>query len=371
MGLWDKITGQFVDVIEWVDDSRDTLVWKFPDKDKEIKMGAQLTVRPSQAAVFINEGKLADVFTEGRYELTTRNMPIMTTLKSWKYGFDSPFKADVYFVNLQEFRNNRWGTKQPIMVSDPEFSLVQLRAFGTFNFKIADPEKFLRQYASTDKHLTTDTLMEDFRSMILTDFSNTLKRAGTSIAEINMRANELGGELLPMMQEEFEPVGLELTAFYVESVSLPPEIMQALNEQDLEYRGKKKMGTLDNELELQNIMGKANISQNVGDMEKFQQMMAAMSLDNNGNSSGGGEMSEMMKGMMQMGMMQQMMQNNPGMTNPGAAQNTPPAPNGGGSEEMSKEDLMKMLKDLGELKSAGILSEEEFEAKKKDLLARL
>lgn len=368
MGLWDKITGQFIDVIHWVDDSRDTLVWKFPDKDMEIKMGAQLTVRPSQAAVFVNEGKLADVFTEGRYELTTRNMPIMTTLKSWKHGFDSPFKADVYFVNLQEFRNNRWGTKQPIMVSDPEFSLVQLRAFGTFNFKIADPEKFLRQYASTDKHLTTDTLMEDFRSLILTDFSNTLKRSGKSIAEINMRANELGEELLPAMQDDFSAVGLELTAFYVESVSLPPEIMQALNEQDLEYRKAKKMGTLDNELEMQNIMGKANISQNVGDMEKFQQMMAAMSFDKNGNPSGGGEMSEMMKGMMQMGMMQQMMQNNPGMMNPGA-QNAP-AQNAGG-DEMSKEEVMKMLKDLGELKSAGILSEEEFEAKKKDLLARL
>ena len=136
MGLFDKIRNEFVDIIEWVDNSTDTIVWKFPRYQNEIKMGAQLTVREGQAAVFLNEGVVADVFQPGRYELTTQNMPIMTTLRGWKYGFNSPFKADVYFVNLRQFVNQKWGTKNPIMLRDPEFGPIRLRAFGNFSFLV-------------------------------------------------------------------------------------------------------------------------------------------------------------------------------------------------------------------------------------------
>ncbi|MEL6845041.1 MAG: SPFH domain-containing protein, partial [Bacteroidota bacterium] len=140
MGLFDFIKGQFIDVIEWVDYQRDVLVWKFPDQDKEVKMGAQLTVRESQAAILINEGKMADVFEPGRYELTTRNMPIMTTINSWKYGFDSPFKVDIYYFNTRQFTDNKWGTPSPVTIPDSKFGQVELRSFGTYNFRISDFE---------------------------------------------------------------------------------------------------------------------------------------------------------------------------------------------------------------------------------------
>ena len=143
MGLWDKISGQFIDVIEWIDDSRDTIVYRFNRAGNEIKYGAQLTVREGQQAVFINEGQLADVFPPGRYELSTQNMPILTTLKSWKYGFNSPFKAEVYFVNMRPFYDNKWGTKNPIRVRDAELGSmgIEIRAFGSFAFKVIEPSR--------------------------------------------------------------------------------------------------------------------------------------------------------------------------------------------------------------------------------------
>jgi len=365
MGLMDFIKGQFIEIIEWVDDSRDTIVWKFPDTDREIKMGAQLTVRDSQVAIFINEGKVADVYGPGRHELVTRNMPIMSDLKGWKYGFNSPFRADVYFVSTRQFANMRWGTKQPIMVSDPEFSMVQLRAFGTFSFQVSDAKVFFAQFAGTDSRVTTDELLEHFRSQVVTEFSNALKKSGKTIAEINFRSGELGAELLPILQPQFDSIGLKLLTFNVESVSLPDEIMAELNKQDLEYRQKKRTMTLEQELELQKLMAKANISQNIGDMQKFMQMQAAVGMENPG--SGGGDMSDMAKAMMQMNMMQQMMQNS-GMMNPGTATQ---APKSNGGEAMSKDQIMALLKELGELKTAGILTEEEFNTKKAELLAKL
>lgn len=359
MGLWSKITGQFIDVIEWVDDSRDTLVWKYPDEDKEIKMGAQLTVRESQAAVFVNEGRIADVFPAGRYELTTRNMPILTTLKSWKFGFDSPFKCDVYFVNLRQFANMKWGTKQPIMVNDPEFMLVPLRAFGTFSFQIGDPAKFFKEFAGTDSHVTTDELLEQFRSSVVTDFSNALKKSGKTLVEINARAQELGAELLPILSPEFEGQGLKLLKFNVESVSLPEEIQKQLTEQDLEIRKTRRGGTAENEVELQRMMNQATLSQNIPDMQKFMQFQAGMGMQNGGDGSS----NDVAKTMLQMQMMQQMMN----QQNQAAA----PANAPGANAAPSREQIMATLKELGELKAAGIINEEEFNEKKKELLARL
>lgn len=364
MGLWSKITGQFIDVIEWVDDSRDTLIWKFPDEDKEVKNGAQLTVRESQVAIFVNEGQLGDVFNPGRHELITRNMPITTTLKSWKFGFDSPFKVDIYFVSTRLFTNMKWGTKQPIMVSDPEFSMVQLRAFGTFNFQIDDAAKFFKQIAGTGHVFTTEELLESLRSTVVTEFTNALKKSGKSIAEINSRTGELGNELLPILEPEFSLMGLKLLRFNVESVSLPENIMAELNRQDMEYRQQKRTGNLSIEQEMQRLMQQASISQNIGDMQKFLQMQAAIGMGKDGTGTGGGgDMSEMMKAMLSMNMMKDVMNN---VQNPGTSstnnQNTP-AP--------TKEQIMQMLKDLGDLKTAGILTDEEFNAKKTELLAKL
>ncbi|MCS7087006.1 MAG: SPFH domain-containing protein, partial [Bacteroidia bacterium] len=192
MGIWDKIRGQLIEVIEWMTDERDILIYKFPDKDREIKMGAQLTVRPGQAAIFLNEGKLADVFMEGRYELTTRNMPVLTKLKSWKYGFDSPFKVDIYFVNLQELSSLKWGTPNPIQFFDPHYSLVELRAFGSVTFRIQDPAKFFARFAGTDSQVTLSEFAPHFRDVIVEEFSKGLKRSGQSLAEIIVNAQELG-----------------------------------------------------------------------------------------------------------------------------------------------------------------------------------
>lgn len=359
MGLWSKITGQFIDIIEWVDESRDTIVWKFPDQDREIKMGAQLTVRESQAAVFVNEGRIADVFPAGRYELTTRNMPILTTLKSWKYGFDSPFKVDVYFVSLRQFANMKWGTKQPIMVNDPEFMLVPLRAFGTFSFQVADPAKFFKEFAGTDPHVTTDELLEQFRSSVVTEFSNALKKSGKSLVEINAKAQDLGTDLAPILAPEFESHGLKLIKFNVESISLPEEIQRELTAQDMEIRKTRRQGTAENEVELQRMMNQATLSQNIPDMQKFMQFQSGLGMQN----SGDGSANDMARTMMQMQMMNQMMNQ---MNNP----NTGASPNSG-TANMTREQVMATLKELGELKSAGILTEDEFNEKKKELLAKL
>lgn len=365
MSIWKKITGQFIDIIEWVDDTRDTLVWKYPDEDKEVKMGAQLTVRESQVALFVNEGKLADVYQPGRHELVTRNMPILSTLRGWKYGFESPFKVDVYFVSTRLFNDMRWGTKQPIMVSDPEFSLVQMRAFGTFSFQVSDAALFFRNFAGTDPHVRTEEVVEQFRSRVVTVFSNALKKSGKTLAEINFKANELGDDLLPMLQPEFAEVGLKLARFNVESVSLPDEIQKALTEQDLEMRGKRKGMSIDNEMEIQRLMNKATLSQNIPDMEKFMQMQAALGMEGTGGAPGEG--SDLMKTMYQMNMMQQML-NKQGTP---AGQSPTAAPAGDAAKPMSREEIMQTLKDLGDLKAAGIVSEAEFEAKKQELLGRL
>jgi membrane protease subunit (stomatin/prohibitin family) len=167
MSFLSKLLNEFIDVIEWVDTTPNTLVWKFPRNDNAIKMGAKLIVRESQAAIFINEGRIADVFMPGTYELQTQNMPILTTLNSWKYGFNSPFKADVYFVSTRQFVNQKWGTKNPVMVRDAEFGPVRLRAFGSFNFKVQDPKLFMDQISATNPDFIVEDINEQLRNTIV------------------------------------------------------------------------------------------------------------------------------------------------------------------------------------------------------------
>ena len=174
MALWDKLKAELIDIIEWTDDSANTMVWRFPRYQNEIKYGAQLTVRESQVAVFVNEGQIADVYQPGRYKLETQNMPILTTIKGWKYGFNSPFKAEVYFVNTKNFTDQKWGTKNPIMLRDAEFGPIRLRAFGTYAVKVNDAGKFIKAIAGTQAHFTVEEIAEQLRNLAVTLFTDAL-----------------------------------------------------------------------------------------------------------------------------------------------------------------------------------------------------
>lgn len=239
MALWDRIKNELIDIIEWTDDSNNTMVWRFPRHQNEIKTGAQLTVRESQVAVFVNEGKLADVFQPGRYKLETQNMPVLTTLKGWKYGFNSPFKVEVYFVNTKNFTDNKWGTQNPIMLRDAEFGPIRLRAFGTYAIKIVDAGKFIKEIAGTQAHFTTEEVSEQLRSMVVTRFTDAVGESKIPVLDLAANYDELSKFINTKINPEFNEYGLELTKFLVENISLPPEVETALDK-------RSSMGILGN-----------------------------------------------------------------------------------------------------------------------------
>ncbi|WGQ10845.1 SPFH domain-containing protein [Pedobacter gandavensis] len=229
MGLFSKLLGEFIDVIEWVDHSQDTLVWKFPRNDNAIKMGAKLTVRESQVAIFMNEGRIADVFLPGMYELSTQNIPILTTLMSWKYGFNSPFQADVYFVSTRTFLNQKWGTKNPVMIRDAEFGPVRLRAFGSFNFKVLDAKLFLTQISATNPNFSIDDINEQLRNTVVSRAMDTVAESKIPVLDLAANYNEVGLLVTQHIQPDFAELGLELSKLLVENISLPPEVEEALD----------------------------------------------------------------------------------------------------------------------------------------------
>ncbi len=229
MAFWDKIKGELIDIIEWMDDSNDTMVYRFERYGNEIKYGAQLVVRESQAAVFINEGKLADVFLPGQYTLETQNLPILSTLKGWKYGFQSPFKAEVYFVNTRRFTDLKWGTRNPIMLRDAEFGPVRLRAFGTYCMRVKDPATFIREIVGTDGHFTTSEITDQLRNMIITRFTDLLGESKIPILDLAGNYNELSDFSTRKLGPEMEPYGLEMTKLLVENISLPQAVEEALD----------------------------------------------------------------------------------------------------------------------------------------------
>ena len=229
MGIFDFLTGEFIDVIHWVDDTRDTIVWRFEREGHEIKYGAKLTVREGQAAVFVHEGQLADVFTPGLYMLETNNMPIMTTLQHWDHGFKSPFKSEIYFVNTTRFNDLKWGTKNPIICRDPEFGPVRLRAFGTYSMRVVDPARFMQEIVGTDGEFTTDEISFQVRNIIVQEFSRVV--AGSGIPVLDMAANT--GDLGKPVSQEINPViqsyGIALPELYIENISLPPAVEAAMD----------------------------------------------------------------------------------------------------------------------------------------------
>lgn len=330
------LKNELIEVIEWQETDKRTILWKFPDKDANIKYGAQLTVRESQAAIFVNEGQIADVYGPGRHMLRTENMPILTRLKSWKHGFNSPFKADVYFVSTRQLTNFKWGTPNPIFINDPEAGRVEVRAFGTYFMKIADPKLFFREYAGTKAILTVSEIGEAFRDLVVPKFAEALSESDATAFDIYSQYSELGETIRPLIQQDLNDFGLELTKFQITSVSLPPAITEHMQQ-----------------------LAKANLTsqEHINKMQQLNQMDVDKLAAERGNYEG-------MKGarndlMMQQMLMQQMMQ----QQNQQQQNNAAPS--------MSREEIMKTLKELGELKEMGILTDEEFNTKKKELLAKL
>jgi len=230
MGLTDFIRSQFIEIIEWTDDSRDTLSFRFPDQDKEIKRGAQLIVRESQRVQFVYLGQFGDAFGPGKHTLTTDNIPILSRLQGWKYGFESPFKADVYFVITRLFTGNKWGTSNPVMIRDQDFGIVRLRAFGTYDFRIVDVPKFLKEVAGTDHHFRLDEFADTMRSRIVSLFSDALASSHVPVLDVATRYSELGEALLPIINPLLvEKYGLEMPSFILENVSVPPEVEAAID----------------------------------------------------------------------------------------------------------------------------------------------
>ena len=234
MGIFDKIkeklSHEFIDIVEWLDYTDDTIAHRFERYQNEIKNGAKLIVREGQAAVFVNEGQLADVFTPGTYDLTTQNLPILTTLKGWKYGFNSPFKAEVYFVNTHLFTDEKWGTKNPITLSDERFGLVEIRAFGTYAFKVSDPGKFIVDIVGTDSNFTNFEINEHLKSLIATRFTDTVGEANLPIELYAANTSELSETCQEVMQPEFQSVGISLEKFYIENVSMPEDLKKEIFE---------------------------------------------------------------------------------------------------------------------------------------------
>lgn len=283
MGLMDYLKTQFLEIIQWEDDSRDTLSWRFPDEDKEIKRGAQLIVRESQTCQFIYLGQFGDTFGPGKHTLVTENIPILSTLKGWKYGFESPFKADIYFVNTRLFTGNKWGTSNPIMLRDPDFGIVRARAFGTFDFKIVDVRTFLKEVAGTDHQFRLDEFADTMRSRIVSVFTDALATAKVPVLDVATRYSEMGAALLPLINPVLTShYGIEMASFIVENVSVPPEVEAAIDKRS----SMAAIGNLNDYVKFQMAEsmakggeggGMANTAAQLGaGLAMGQQMMAAM-----------------------------------------------------------------------------------------------
>ncbi len=303
MGLWDKLFGEFVDVIEWTDSSVDTMVYRFQRYGNEIKFGAKLTVRESQVAVFVSEGEIADILGPGLYELETKNLPILSTLQHWYHGFESPFKAEVYFFNTRQFTDLKWGTKNPIMMRDKEFSMVRLRTFGTYNIRINDPAQFIREIVGTDGHFTIDEISSQLRNLIVTRYTDILGSSEIPVLDLAGNQGQLGELLTQRIAPEFKDYGLELTQVLVENISLPPAVEEALDK-------RTSMGM-------------------IGDLNKYIQFGAAESMQLGNNGGGAGSAIEMglgfaMANKMTADMSSQPQANNPTVVAMAPAAATPP-----------------------------------------------
>ncbi len=303
MGIWDKIKGEFIDIIEWTDSSSDTMVYRFERHGNEIKYGAKLTVRESQVAVFVDEGKFADVFGPGMYTLETSNLPILSTLKGWKYGFESPFKSEVYFVNTKRFNDQKWGTMNPILMRDADFGMVRVRAFGTYAMRVKDAKLFLQEVVGTNWQFTTDDISNQVRNYIVSGFAEAVAETKMPVLDLYAKYDDMGQVLTNLMAPKIEAIGLELIDLLIENVSVPPEVEQAIDT-------RSKMGA-------------------VGNLDQYMKYQTGEAMVKGAENPGGtGAIGAQMAAGMAMGkQMAQAMTSPP----PSGGSSTPPAPSGPGS----------------------------------------
>ncbi len=299
MGILNKLKKEFIDIIEWLDPSNDIIVHRFERYQNEIKMGSKLTVRESQVAVFINEGQIADVYAPGMYTLTTENMPILTTLKGWKYGFNSPFKAEVYFVNTKKFLDNKWGTPNPVMLRDAEFGPIRIRAFGNYEFRVTDAAIFIRDIVGTDGSFTTEQVTNQLRNIIVTRFTDAVAESKIPVLDMAANYNEFSEVIGRIIMEEYKAYGLEMTKFLVSNISLPPNVEEALDK-------RSSMGI-------------------IGNMSQYSQFQAANAMEAAATNPGGGGASE------GMGMGMGLAMANTMMTNMNQSNQQQPQQQGGGT----------------------------------------
>ena len=313
----------FLEIIESATSDPNLLMWKYPDSDKEIKNGAKLTVRESQTAILISEGQLSDVFQAGMHELSTKNIPILSRLKGWKYGFESPFKVDVYFFNTHQFISNKWGTPAPILMRDPEFGQVRIRAFGSFDIKINDVGVFFKEYAGTYPQLTIFELQTQLRDFIAPKFGEVLARENISVIDVAGNISDLSKKIEPHLKPYFLQLGIELTQFIVTSVTLPDEVTAHYDK-----------------------MTNMNM---VSDMDKFTKFNTANAIGEKGTAMNDGVQNAAMMGMMMNQMNNQNQQNSP----------------------KTEDDMTAKLQKIKSLFDAGLIDEDEFKQKKSELLSQL
>ncbi len=345
MALMDFIKKQFIDIIQWTETGDGTLAWRFPMRDMEIQNGGSLTVRESQMAVFVNEGQVADVFGPGTYKLTTQTLPVLTYLKNWDKLFESPFKSDVYFFSTRQQVDQKWGTPQPVTIRDKDFGAVRLRAFGNYAFRIADPKLFHTEISGTRETYTVADLDGQLRGLVLQNISNAIAASGVPFLDLAANQIEFANALAKQLDPEFAKIGIKLETITVQNVSLPEELQKILDQ-------KIGMGMVGN------------------DMGKFMQYQTAQAIPKfaEGAGHGGGIAGDAMGLGAGVALGQVLAQNLQQGLNPNAAAAAQPAAAPAG---IDPAEVMSTLEKLGELKTKGILTQEEFDAKKAELLKKL
>jgi membrane protease subunit (stomatin/prohibitin family) len=338
MALMDFIKKQFVDVIHWTEDDETTLAYRFPMQDMEIQYGAQLTVRDSQMAAFVDEGKVADLFGPGRYRLTTQTIPVLTYLKNWDKLFQSPFKSDVYFFSTRLKVDQKWGTPNPITIRDKEFGAIRLRAFGIYSYRIKDPKSFHLNVSGTRERYTVDELSGQLRSTVVGSITDLFAESQVPFLDMASQQDEFAARLKEKVGDGFAKLGLELDGFVVENLSLPEELQKMLDQR---------------------------ISMNiVGDMQRYTQFQVASNIGTAAANQGGlaGVGAGLGAGVAIGQTMTQAI---------GQAMQSAVAPAGTAAVQAKAQDAMQLLEKLHDLKTKGVITEEEFNAKKAELLAKM
>ena len=347
MGLMDFIKKQFIDILQWTEDDETTLAWRFPMSEMEIQYGASLTVRESQMAVFVNEGKVADVFGPGMYKLSTQTLPVLTYLKNWDKLFESPFKSDVYFFSTRQRIDRRWGTTQPVTIRDKDFGAVRLRAFGNYAYRIADPKLFHTEISGTRERYTVEDLDGQLRGLMLQHISDAVAQSGIPFLDLAANQIEFAKALMAATAPSFTALGLKLESVTLQNVSLPEELQKILDQK----------------------IGMGMIGQNMGQFMQYQAAQSLPKMAEGAASGGGGGVAGDAMGLgagLAMGQVlaQQLSQGlaGAGASAPAAAASAP---------VQSADEIMALLEKLGDLKAKGILTDEEFAAKKAELLKKL